>query len=279
MPGPLLDLDMNRAEVTPRDAATLVVVRDVPAGIEVFCVERHPKSGFLGGAIVFPGGKVDPDDASPEWESAVAGRASEDRAARIAGCREALEEAAILPVLRGSGAVTHEELLAIRSRGAAEPLRALLTSRGLRLDLDALHPFARWITPPVESRRFDTRFYVTVLPAGQRGAHDDRETTSSFWATPAAVLTRFDEGRVQLLPPTHRTLEILAGATSSAEAIALAARMVLDPICPRLVSQDGTMALVLPGDPAHDVREARVPGRSRYVLRGDKWLPEDAPAA
>jgi 8-oxo-dGTP pyrophosphatase MutT (NUDIX family) len=275
----MLELDINRAGVTPRDAATLVVVRDVEVAkrIEVFCVERHPKSGFLGGAIVFPGGKVDADDTSPEWSAATTGGATEDRAARIAGCREALEEAAILP-LQG-GALSHSELLAIRARAASkeQSIREVLLARGLRLDLAALHPFARWVTPTAETRRFDTRFYITALPPGQKGAHDDRETTSSFWASPSEILARFDAGRVQLMPPTHRTLELLAGVESCAGAIALASRMCLDPICPLVVPQDQTMALVLPGDPAHDVREVRVPGRSRFVLRGERWLPEDAP--
>lgn len=277
----MLDIDVNRPGVPPRDAATLVVLRDVEGAdrrVEVFCVERHPKSGFLGGAIVFPGGKVDPDDASPEWDAAIEGAASEDRPQRIAGCREAVEEAAILPLHGGS--LSHAELLDLRARAASKErsIRDFLRSRGLRLDLEALHPFARWITPAAETRRFDTRFYLTVLPPGQEGAHDDRETTSSFWASPADVLARFDDGRVQLLPPTHRTLELLAGIGSSAEAIALASRMCLDPICPIVVPQEQTMALVLPGDPAHDVREIRVPGRSRFVLRGDRWLPENAPA-
>jgi len=276
---PMLDLDPSRAGVAPRDAATLVVMRDTPAGLEVFCVERHPRSGFLGGAIVFPGGKVDPDDASAEWDAAVdtGDVAFEDRAQRIAGCREALEEAAILPL--AGGTLTHEELLDARKRAASHErsLRESLVARGLRLDLSALHPFARWVTPAAESRRYDTRFYLTVCPAGQQGAHDERETTSSFWASPAAVLARFEEGSVQLLPPTHRTLELLVRAESSAAAIALSAKMCLEPICPLLTPQDGTMALVLPGDPAHDVREARVEGRSRYVLRGERWLPEGAP--
>ncbi len=276
----MLDLDPNRTEVAPRDAATLVVLRDAPGGLEVFCVERHPKSGFLGGAIVFPGGRVDPDDASEDWSAAIEpeGASVADRVQRIAACREALEEAAILPV-RG-GALSHDALLDARARAAAkeQTVRDFLRARGLRLDLLALHPFARWVTPAAESRRFDTRFYLTLLPSGQRGVHDDRETTSSFWATPAQVLARFDEGRAQLMPPTHRSLELLAGTKTTADAIALAAGMCLDPICPRLVPAGGAMALVLPGDPDHDVPESRVPGRSRFVLRGDRWLPEDPPA-
>src|SRR5262249_49373210 len=95
-----LDLDEKREEVAPRDAATLVLVRDGASGVEVFCVERHKKSGFLGGAIVFPGGKLDAGDEDGAWDarvtrSAFAGR---ERALAIAACRESLEEAAILPI-------------------------------------------------------------------------------------------------------------------------------------------------------------------------------------
>jgi hypothetical protein len=196
---------------------------------------------------------------------------------RIAACREALEEAAILPLSGGS--VAHDDLLVLRARLERKEgsLIAFLRERALSLDLGALHPFARWITPVAEARRYDTRFYLAMLPPNQQGAHDEHETTSSFWARPSDVIARWDAGEVALAPPTHRTLEILAQVTTSAEAIALAAAASKEPICPLVTTQDGTVALVLPGDPEHDVREARVPGRSRYVLRGDKFVPEDAP--
>jgi 8-oxo-dGTP pyrophosphatase MutT (NUDIX family) len=275
----MLDLDPKRTGVKPREAATLLVVRETGAGLEVFCVERHPKSGFLGGAIVFPGGKVDPADASDAWPVVPSSPDLPDRAQRIAACREALEEAAILPV--HGGTLSHAELLDVRARVAKGELALVpyLAGRGLALDLAALVPFARWVTPIAEARRYDTLFYLTVLPAGQEGAHDQRETTSSFWARPADVLARFTEGQVQLAPPTHRTLEIFSTAKTADDARALAARSCLDPICPSLVTHEGTMALVLPGDPEHEIREARVPGASRYVLRGDRFVPEEAPRA
>jgi 8-oxo-dGTP pyrophosphatase MutT (NUDIX family) len=274
-----LDLDPAREVVKPRDAATLIVVRDAPGGLEVFCVERHAKSAFLGGAIVFPGGKVDASDASDAWNDVVDGGAESDRALRIAACREALEEAAILPV-RGSS-VDHASLVALRTEAASAKgdaaLAALLRARNLRLDLASLTPLARWITPVAEARRYDTWFYLTALPANQEGVHDQRETTSSFWGRPADVLARFDRSEVQLAPPTHRTLETLLAARTCAEAREIAARASLEPICPKLVMLEGTVALVLPGDPDHDVREARVAGKSRYVMRGDRFVPEDAP--
>lgn len=285
-----LDLDPARPAVPPRHASTLVVVREVPAqragGLEVFCVERQ-KVGFLGGAVVFPGGKLDPGDLDAGWATVTnepratpaswAPDEATHRGLAIAACREALEEAAILPVV--GAAPAHADLVAWRkSLDGETTLRALLASKGLTLDLQALRPFARWITPEAESRRYDTRFFLFLADRALTGAHDDHETTASFWAPPAEVLRRFDAGELQLAPPTHRTLELLASARTTGDAVALADAACLDPICPRLVVADGTAALVLPGDPAHDVKDARVAGKSRFVLRGDRFVPEDAPA-
>ena len=281
----VLDLDPDRPAVAPRDASTLVVVRDAPAGgLEVFLVERQ-KVGFLGGAVVFPGGKLDRDDLDPAWarcsnaprEPAVPWAADEAtlRGLAVAACREALEEAAILPLIGGE--LSREELVDWRGRLRETSLRDLLASRGLGLDLAALHPFARWITPAAESRRYDTRFFLFVASRSLEGAHDDHETTASFWAPPGQVLGRFRAGELQLAPPTHRTLEILEATRDASDAVAEAERACLEPICPRLVTQRDTVALVLPGDPEHEVRQARSPGKSRYVLRNGRFLPEDAP--
>jgi 8-oxo-dGTP pyrophosphatase MutT (NUDIX family) len=288
----MLDLDLNREGPPARDAATLVVAREASGGgIEVFCVERQ-KAGFLGGAVVFPGGKLDAGDLDPGWEGCsspplptrtpIAVDPAALRGLAIAACREALEEAAILPI--AGAALTHAELLAWRSAlaGGTATLRPLLAARGLRLDLRSLHPLARWVTPIAESRRFDTRFFLYVPDGATKGAHDDHETTASFWATPSDVLDRHASRTLVLTPPTHRTLQVLAGARDTREAIAIADASCLEPICPHVVMQrdgDGeTVAIVLPGDPEHDVRDARVPGPSRYVLRGGRFFPEDAPA-
>ncbi|MGD0525785.1 MAG: hypothetical protein ABSE49_11610 [Polyangiaceae bacterium] len=285
----LIDLDPSRAGVPPKEAATLIVVRDAHGeggGVEVFCVERQ-KVGFLGGAIVFPGGKLDPGDLDAAWAGSVeatrpmvtpwAADEATVRGLAIAACREALEEAAILPVT--GTALAHTELLDWRARVAKgeTTLRALLASTGRTLDLGSLVPFARWITPVAEARRYDTRFFLFVASEALTGAHDDHETTASFWARPAEVLRRFVAAELQLAPPTHRTLEILAGARDARDAVAIAEVSCLEPVCPRLVTAAGAVALVLPGDPEHDVREARSPGKSRYVLRGDRFLPEEPP--
>jgi 8-oxo-dGTP pyrophosphatase MutT (NUDIX family) len=285
----VLDLKLDRPAASPTDAATIILVRDTAAEIEVFCVERSKKSRFLGGAVVFPGGKLDGADSADAWAALTteprtpsraptfAKDAAHLRALAMAAARETLEEAALLHVK--GGAVTHDEVLALRARLASEPhaLRTLLDDRNLLLDLGALHPFARWITPEAEARRFDARFFVAAAPPGQNGAHDEHVTMSSFWATPADVLRRWNAGEVQLAPPTHATLAQLASCANTEDVFALAAVSCLEPVCPKAVAQADGIALVLPGDPEHDVREARVPGPSRYVLRGDKFVPESAP--
>ncbi|HEY1957065.1 MAG TPA: hypothetical protein VGH28_15705 [Polyangiaceae bacterium] len=271
----MLDLDPAREGPAPREAATLVLVRDTERGLELFCVERNKKSRFLGGAIVFPGGRVDDADRDDAWKSLVTCD-DELRAFRVAGCRETLEEAALL---LADTPTSDDEVLALRERLAKDPaaLRAYLLAERKKLATDALVPLARWITPKVESRRFDARFFIARAPEGQRGAHDMSETMASFWETPRAVLDRFDRSEIQLFPPTHRTLEMLVECTDVAAALDAALAACLDPVCPELVPQGDTMALLLPGDREHSVKDVRVPGRSRYVLRDAHWRPEDAP--
>jgi hypothetical protein len=101
---------------------------------------------------------------------------------------------------------------------------------------------------------------------------------ASFWATPKAILRRWEAGEVKLAPPTHRTIALLGGCGTTAAVLELAAASCLDPICPRLVPQGDTIALTLPGDREHDVREVRISGPPRYVLRGERWIEEDTPA-
>ena len=273
-PGSLLNFDFTQPPPVPKDAATLVLLRDGAAGLEVFCVERHRKSRFMGGALVFPGGKVDEADRDPAWQGLLMPpREGVRQDIALAACRESLEEAAILPV---SGALTHEEALVFRQALAtgADFLRSALKARGLTIDLSCLVPFARWITPEPEVRRFDARFFMLRAPEGQAGAHDTHETMASFWEAPRDVLARFDAGGVQLAPPTHRTLELLSTHVTVDSALAAAKTACLDPICPVLIDYDGTMALTLPGDPDHPQATPIVAGRTRYVLRGKRWRAE-----
>lgn len=287
MSKPLLEFDESRPAVAPRDAATIVVVRDGSDGPEVFCVERNKKSRFLGGAIVFPGGKLDDADRSETWrtlatppQAARDGFAPDDdtlRALAIAALRETLEEAALL--VSTQPPATDDEVTALRAALStdASALARYLEGRGARLDAASLRPLARWVTPEAETRRYDTRFFVAVAPEGQRGAHDMHETMASFWATPRSVLARFEAREVQLAPPTHRTLEVLAEARSVDEVLAIADAARLSPICPKLTRHEDTLALALPGDPAHSEPRRISPHATRYALRGEHWIPVEAP--
>lgn len=278
-----LSFDPSRDAVAPRAAATIIVLRPSGAGLEVFCVLRHQKSSFLGGAVVFPGGKVDAKDESELWEElstkphARAHRmAAEDASARaltVAAARESLEEAALVPLDRALPEAAILEMRGELAAGRAFP--EVLRSRGARLALDALIPFARWVTPAAESRRFDARFFLLALPEHQVGAHDEHETTMSFWSRPADVLDRFFKGEIFLAPPTCRSLELLADCGSMESAAALAAEQSLLPVCPQFVPDDKAPYLALPGDPSHDVREKRVAGKTRFVLRDGRFVSED----
>lgn len=283
----MLDFDPARAAAKPKDAATVLVLRGgrASAPLEIFCVERHPKSGFLGGAVVFPGGKIDVSDALPSWEQATTSppprsdsfqsESADARALGIAACRELLEEGAILPVTKGM--LDSEGALSLRAavrEGAT--LFDELVRQSLVLDIARLVPFARWVTPEAESRRFDARFYLLTLPEGQEGHHDDHETTTSFWATPAHVLARFSEGEIMLAPPTTRALELLSQTVTIDEALALAQMQSLLPICPLFVPDDEAPILALPGDPLHSIAEPRVTGPTRFVMRNGKFVSESA---
>ena len=218
----------------------MLLVRDGSDGVEVFMLERHLRSDFAGGALVFPGGKVDPADRSlpaPQWAGidpvAVAERMQTDPgralALHVAAVRETFEEAGFLFARRGGDAVTARDLEVVaadRARQAAGRADAawaqFLAEHGLVLDLGALAWWSWWVTPVGLHRRYDTRFFVAAVPATQEGAHDDVETTSSRWTTPAAALEDAREGRAMVIYPTRKNLEALAAFASADEAVAAA---------------------------------------------------------
>jgi 8-oxo-dGTP pyrophosphatase MutT (NUDIX family) len=290
----MLRLDPNRDPVAPRDAATVVVTRAGDAEVELFCVKRHPSSGFLGGALVFPGGKLAAEDRAPEWAElttplsqrarACAPDADHARAFAVAALRETLEEAGILPVAgRVLGDREIEELRAelaesttrLGSEGRA--FLELCRARRLVVDVARVEAMARWITPKAEERRYDTRFYVLGAPPGQSGRHDDHETTSSFWASPRELVRMWERGDVFLAPPTLRTVQLLLTAKSVEDAFAVARRGDLSPLCP-FFAMDGELAvLALPGDPLYP--EAHAPpadpeAPTRFELRDGRFIPE-----
>lgn len=287
----MLDFDASRTAIPPQAAATILVVRPSPLSeqLEVFCVERHLKSGFLGGAVVFPGGKVSPGDSDAGWEgyhtglhprSAELGEPALARGFAIAALRETLEEAAILPVvgdnLDAEGASQLRTELSRRLQTTPDPgsaLRQLITERGLVIDTARLIPLWRWVTPIAEKRRFETPFYLLELPEGQLGEYDQHEITQGFWATPGEVLERWRRGEIALAPPTSESLRRLAQVknfTGNRAALEqLASAHSLAPICPEFLERNGVPTLVLPGDPLHS-QSAPIRGTEAGSLRFEK---------
>ncbi|MFW5877074.1 MAG: NUDIX hydrolase [Myxococcota bacterium] len=270
----------------PRDSATVLLLREGEAGFEVFLVRRHGKSAFMGGAHVFPGGTVDPQDRdpalwalasghSPDTAADALGEEDRDRSMALycAAIRETFEEAGVL--LAAEPAAETELRQARRRLVAGTPFAPLVRELGVGLGLDRLVPHSRWITPVVEPRRYDARFLVAAVPAGQQAEHDRLETTAGAWVTPPAALERERAGEIQLPPPTLRTLEALA-AHGSVEAVLREARARRPrPILPVFHPVGDALVLSLPGDPDHPESERALPGPTRLVLENGRWRSRD----
>jgi 8-oxo-dGTP pyrophosphatase MutT (NUDIX family) len=185
-------------------AATVIIARDSARGLEILAIERAMAMGFAGGAIAFPGGKLDPSDepagAAFDGFSALE---QDDAAGRVAAAREAFEESGIL---LSSGPPVPADVRA-RLRPASDrheiSFSDLLAQVGHRLNAAALVPFARWLPPPGLHKRFDTRFYLAALPPGEEMLADGHEAVHARWATPAELLSEADAGRISLLFPTR----------------------------------------------------------------------------
>jgi 8-oxo-dGTP pyrophosphatase MutT (NUDIX family) len=213
-------------------AATVVIARDGPNGLEVLAIERAKGMGFAGGAIAFPGGKVDASD-SPAGASfsGFEGLEVGDATGRVAAAREAFEESGIL--LSTGPAVAAESRPALRSRSDSHALgfADLLAGIGHRLQADALRPFARWLPPPGLHKRFDTHFYVAALPEGETMLADGHEAVRAHWARPDELLADADAGRSSLLFPTRCNIARLALFDS-------VAALLSDPTPPPFIQPD-----------------------------------------
>ncbi len=265
-----------------KDASTVIVLREADGGLETFLLCRHHRSGFLGGAHVFPGGKVDPSDNQPSWHARVdrptaeiserLGEAEVGLGLLVAAVRETFEEAGVLLASTAAGV----DLAAIREQllGGASFLE-LAATIDMQIDSTALTPYARWVTPKMESRRFDTRFYIAVLPEGQTASHDGTETTSAVWLRPASAIEDMLAGRIKLAPPTVRTLHWMAEFDDAKSVINDALSRKPPLVRPRLVTGDDGWFLALPGDPEHPESEPVLPGATRMVFDGGAW--RDAP--
>lgn len=230
------------AEAIP--AATLVLFRDMAAGPpELLIVERARAMVFAGGALVFPGGRIDPEDYAL---AALHAPDDDDGAARIAAIRETIEEAGIAVGL--SPIPNAVQLAALRAGlHAREPFGALLAAHGLALDLAALVAFARWRPAHAHMRIFDTLFFLAALPTGSPDPIvDATENSRVFWMDAQGVIDEADAGRAAIIFPTRRNLERLAQFNSFAEACAHARDYPVTIVTPWVETRDGETLLCIP---------------------------------
>jgi len=241
---------------TPRPAATIVLMRDAREGLEVLLMRRNRAAGFVPGAYVFPGGRVDTSDASPGLVARVDGLTADDAADRLglrdgrptaiayymAAVREAFEETGILVGRTTVGAppgtaADDPAIDAVRDLVMEDHLdfADALDRLECRIDGTALEYLAHWITPEVEPRRYDTRFFAARVPPGTTAIVDPREMTDAVWLAPSEALRRNREAALPMVFPTVKTLEQLAAYGSVDAALEDLARREIPTLLPRLV--------------------------------------------
>jgi 8-oxo-dGTP pyrophosphatase MutT (NUDIX family) len=247
------------AEIKP--AATILLLRDEPV-FEVLMVKRHHQIDFASGALVFPGGKTHAGDHDPAWADHVLGWEAfdaEQRGLRIAAIREVFEEAGILLARRRNGQPIGGEACPMAVREAVDAGRTafldVVRDLDARLDLDALTVFARWITPPLTPKRFDTWFYAVKAPDDQLAACDGRETVDAEWITPGEALRLGETGERKVIFPTRMNLKLLAEAGSAADTVPRAKARTLVTVQPQVQTRDQGRVLVLPPDAGYGVVE------------------------
>jgi 8-oxo-dGTP pyrophosphatase MutT (NUDIX family) len=235
------------ADIAPaRPAATVIVLRAADP-FEILMVRRNDTVAFMAGSYVFPGGRVDDTDRPPAGAvlpPAVFRDLSRDAEAayRIAAVRELKEEA------------------------------------NVDISVDDLHPFAHWVTPEIEIRRYDTRFFVARMPDGQHPKHDDGETTALEWLSPNEAIARFDRRELLLPPPTYTSIRQLAPRTSIDDVLTWLRGRPIPRVMPGFFKNGDQATLTLPGDPLFPtIPDWDVPEETRFVLQdGARWQPSKA---
>lgn len=246
------------APVKARPAATILVVRDAPKGLEVLMVERHGNIEFGGGALVFPGGRVGRMDHDRRLrQRLVGGRlhgANRDILAfQAAAVRELFEETGLILPTRRSRHWLDEgrrQSLARRLQAAIDAgrkgLADLLLAGDLWLDPHAIVPFAHWITPISYPKRFDTRFFIARAPRTQAARHDGHEMVHSVWIRPQDALAAGGKGHYRLMFPTRMNLKRLAESASVSDALRRARQRPQVAVLPEFFQEDGQLKTRVP---------------------------------
>jgi recombination protein RecT len=257
----------------PRPAATAVLLRDGDDGPELLLLKRLRSAGFVPGAYVFPGGRVDDEDAADDLV-ALLGDVPRGPPAPywLAAIREVFEETGVLLAVQPDGSGVHAGREAAREDAARDRTAgdratgderlaswrmALLDGEASLLDvMRALHVVpditrmvycSHWITPVAEPKRYDTRFFLAALPEGAEATIDEREMSEAAWITPADALERFRTGTLPMVFPTVKTIQRLASYGSVDAMLDDFRARDVPPILPRLVRTADGVGIVLPG--------------------------------
>lgn len=261
-PGFLGTLENPPAEPVPtRPAATVVLLREIGAGSEVLLLRRARSSGFVPGAWVFPGGRVDAEDADPRLLERTEGLDAGEAARRLgladavppaiayymASVREAFEETGLWPGEAGPDPASPlvaeaREGLMSGTLGFPEVLERL----DLQIPGRALEYIAHWITPVVEPRRYDTRFFAAVVPDGMEARIDAREMTGALWLSPEEALRRNLTGELPMVFPTLHTLRAMVGGHPPDVLLERFRNRPVPAILPRLVRTPVGVSLRIP---------------------------------
>lgn len=237
----------------PRASSTIMLVRDGADGMEVFMVVRHHEIDFASGALVFPGGSLEPGDREIAERADLCEASVEPdarlRAIRIGAVRETFEECGVL-LARPCGeknlvGAAARDAFAAKIAGGAT-FQDALADQKLTLALDLLAPFAHWVTPAFMPKRFDTHFYVVAAPPDQIAVHDGSESVDSLWIDPRAALAGAESGKHTIIFPTRLNLAMLAHETSVQAALAAAKARKIVTVEPQPTQVDGRRALKIP---------------------------------
>ena len=282
-----MQINLEDTQAPVRDAASIVMVRDASAGLEVFLLKRHGLSDVLGGAYVFPGGKVDRSDFDDDWLALIDRPADvllqalqEDgldgakaAAIHVAALREAFEEAG---VLYAQGAGEREARQAAQLLREGRGFDEVLAMMQLRLETARLQPWSRWVTPAVGGvmrKRFDTRFFLARVPDAQEPVHDDHEAVASCWLAPRAALEQYWARTIELAPPQIMSLVHLARHTTVESALQEARLRTPPLVHPEPFEADGVRHVCYPGDALHSVPTRALPGPTRLAYRDKRFEP------
>ncbi len=302
-----MQLNVETVSQPLKDAASLVLLRDRETGsldhtLEVFLLKRHAASKVFGGAYVFPGGKLDPEDLSALSRGLLDQPASElhaqlveeqtpqavGAALFVAALREAYEECGVLWIKPRERALAVQPELSERKlqlRGLTQTgvgFLASLERLALQLDTQALVPWSRWITPQrptVSAQRFDARFFLGLLPDFEEAAHDHIETTHSAWFTPQAALGAYVRGEIELAAPQLMSLLQLQHFASAREAWQDAKSGVPHTIAPHSLEVDGRRGVCFPGDELHPNGQQVLRGPTRLWFIDGQFQPESGLAS